>query len=527
MIRVFECIFVEHDLELVTLAAVVCLLACQCTIVLYQRSLVSNARKSFWIASAALSFGTGVWSTHFIAMLAFRSSLPLTYQVGPTVLSAIIAIVMGFGALWMFSQSQRVGAGIVAGLAVASMHFTGMTALDGPIRIEWDSTYLISSILAGLILSTTAFRFADASAERSGQLRFTLILAASICALHFIGMSAMSIQLDPNAIPSGTTLLGRHSMAVSVASVTALVLVFGLMLAYFNNVLHVRSLREEQRLRAYVVKLEATQIELVQRKAELLGALKLADENNSAKSAFLAMMSHELRTPLNAIIGFSELMQMETKGPIGHPVYQEYLHDIRNSGRHLLSVVNGVLDLSKIEAGEMKLDEEAVPMRYLLEECGRMMQPQADTGGVILHLGDMGNNLTVHADRAKLRQVVLNLLSNAIKFTPRDKRIELAMSVDQNGLLLSVSDQGIGIGAGDLQKATEFFGQVDSSLSRKHDGTGLGLPISIRMIEMHGGTLEIHSEKDIGTRVEVRIPVERVIDFPVAPAVKQITAAAG
>lgn len=527
MIRVLECIVVEHDPWLVLLAAVVCLLACFSTISLYLRHPPNGSGHSFWIGAAAVSFGTGVWSTHFIAMLAFRSSLPLSYAIGATALSAVVAILLGYGAFWMLGQSQRWSAGVVTGLAVGSMHFIGMTALSGPITIGWDTSYTVGAMLVGTLLSM--FAFGAMTRYRGGRrlVGFTLVLTASICALHFTAMAAMEITLTPTILPVATGSLERSSLAISVAAITALVLALGLMLAYLDRILHKRNILEARRLRAHVAELEATQAELNQHRVELQDALKAADESNRAKSAFLAVMSHELRTPLNAIIGFSELMQMETKGPLGHADYRAYLDDICNGGRHLLNLVNGVLDLSKIEAGEMRLAEETFPVAPMLEECGRMMRAQAEAEGVELNMDDVWGDAAILGDRSKLRQVTINLLSNAIKFTPAGGTVSLALNSSPEGLTICCTDTGIGMNPDDQKKALEIFGQVDGALSRKHEGTGLGLPISARLVRMHDGELTIESRPEHGTRVSIVLPADRVSRYHDGPDETPVMAAVG
>lgn len=246
-----------------------------------------------------------------------------------------------------------------------------------------------------------------------------------------------------------------------------------------------------------------------QRAEEFERAKRAAEAASHAKSRFLANMSHELRTPLNAIIGFSEIMRAEVFGTLGHRRYREYAADISKSGTHLLELINNILDLSKIEAGKEELHLEPVCLVASIHDAVRMNAPQATGAGVIVHtaVGDL--RPSIRGDARKLRQILLNLLSNAVKFTPRGGRI--GVSVTDNGadhVLLAVEDDGIGMSSDEIETALQPFGQIDSGLNRRYEGTGLGLPLTKSLVEMHGGKLRIVSRKGEGTRVEVILPTD-------------------
>jgi signal transduction histidine kinase len=245
-------------------------------------------------------------------------------------------------------------------------------------------------------------------------------------------------------------------------------------------------------------------------------ALRLAKETaelaNRTKSEFLASMSHELRTPLNAIIGFSEIMSNEMLGPIGTPQYKGYLDDITDSAKHLLVVINDILDVAKIESGHVALSEEAVDPAVLAESVVRLITPRSEEANITLALDMPENPPTLHGDKTKLKQILINLLSNAVKFTPEGGRIELrARIAEDGGFLFVVRDTGIGMSKDDIRVALTPFGQVDSRLSRRFEGTGLGLPLAQGLTEMHGGAFEIESTPGQGTTVTVRLPAERVL----------------
>jgi len=236
-----------------------------------------------------------------------------------------------------------------------------------------------------------------------------------------------------------------------------------------------------------------------------------AELANRAKSQFLANMSHELRTPLNAIIGFAELMGSQIFGPLGAQKYLEYVSDIRESGVHLLEVINDILDFSKAEAGRQELRETAVDLAQTAESCLRLIRDRARASEIQISRRLPDDLPTLVADERMVKQIVLNLLANAVKFTPDGGTVRLEVAVDAAGALaIVVSDNGIGIAPADIETVLSPFGQVASPLSRRHEGSGLGLPLSKTLVELHGGRLELASEIGVGTTVTVRFPPERV-----------------
>jgi two-component system cell cycle sensor histidine kinase PleC len=285
--------------------------------------------------------------------------------------------------------------------------------------------------------------------------------------------------------------------------------------------LHEAKLVESERqLKATVADLQISQHALkvqTQQLAELAG--KYADEKtraeeaNQAKSKFLANMSHELRTPLNAIIGFSEIMESGMFGPLGTEKYDEYCRDIRESGKYLLDVINDVLDMSKIEAGRMRLAREALDLDRLLGEATRVVSARANEKSISL-VSRVEPGICMVADRRAVKQIVLNLLSNAVKFTPEGGRIRLRGRATTGSVIIAIADDGIGIPADALKRLGRPFEQVESQLTKSHQGSGLGLAISKSLTELQGGTLRIRSRPGIGTLVLVRLPLERPIAAP-------------
>jgi len=222
-------------------------------------------------------------------------------------------------------------------------------------------------------------------------------------------------------------------------------------------------------------------------------------------------MSHELRTPLNSVIGFAEVMKDEVFGPIGDR-YKEYAESVHTSGQHLLSLINDVLDLSKIEAGKIELVEEETDVSVVLAKCRQLLHERASAAGLHIRLEIPAPLPFVIVDGRRIKQVILNLMSNAVKFTPPGGRITLRAEMDEpQGLKLSVIDTGIGMTPDEINVALEQFGQIDNDLSRQHDGTGLGLPIARSLAELHGGKLEVESKKDVGTTVTLWLPMARIV----------------
>lgn len=245
------------------------------------------------------------------------------------------------------------------------------------------------------------------------------------------------------------------------------------------------------------------------RNRELVEAKQLAEQASAAKSKFLANISHELRTPLNAIIGFSEMIGKEVMGPVT-PVYRSYADDINGSGRHLLDIINDVLDMAKIESGQFNVAMGEVVLAEIALPVVRLLGEHAARVGVHLVVDVPEDLPKLRADPRAIRQILLNLMSNAIKFSRHDGNVCLVASTDGERVLVVIEDQGIGIPAGQIENVLKPFVQVGDEMTRKEQGTGLGLPIVVSLAEQQGASFVLESEQGVGTRASLRFPIAAI-----------------
>ncbi|MEO3428009.1 ATP-binding protein [Pelagibius sp. CAU 1746] len=237
-----------------------------------------------------------------------------------------------------------------------------------------------------------------------------------------------------------------------------------------------------------------------------------ADQANEAKSAFLARMSHELRTPLSAIIGFAEMIEQQSMGPIGNLKYSGYATDIRQSGQHLLGIINDILDLSKVESGRETLHESVIEPAALISNVEVLLNGRPQDAGVALRFDCPEGLPAVKADKRRLTQILVNLLANAIKFTPEGGTVMLrCWATEGSGFVFQAVDNGVGIAREDIPQALAVFGQVGKLPEQEAKGTGLGLPLAKALAELHGGTLDLQSELGKGTTVTLRLPAHRIV----------------
>ena len=252
---------------------------------------------------------------------------------------------------------------------------------------------------------------------------------------------------------------------------------------------------------------------LEEKEQELLHSKIMAERANEEKSSFLAKMSHELRTPLNAIIGFADIIKSEIMGPLGNALYKDYAKDIESSGQHLLALINDILDLSKAESGKLELYEEPFDIEDSVTGALRIIDPLAQKKSLIVDVNMMESLPPLFADERRFKQILLNLLSNAVKFTPVAGRVTVNINIGQAGeLSVIIQDTGIGIPADKLPFVFEEFARVESIETKSIEGTGLGLPLTKRLIEHHDGRMDITSEAGSGTIVKFHFPACRLME---------------
>jgi signal transduction histidine kinase len=382
-------------------------------------------------------------------------------------------------------------AGLFTGLGVAAMHYTGMAAMRVNADLNYDPTLFGLSLVIAVVAAIAALWLAVNLEQAWHKFAAALVMAAAIAGMHFTGMAAADFaapaQLAEASAPEHG--LSRQLLAVLIAFAAITVLALALISSFIDQ-RFAASARREQELREATLRAEFA---------------------SRAKSEFLAMMSHELRTPLNAIIGFAEVMQDELFGELGNERYQAYVRDIHSAGSHLLTIINDMLDLSKAEAGRIELKETTVDVAAAIRRCLTIMRGRANNAGVAMDLQAPETLPQLLADELRLKQILLNLLSNAIKFTPVGGRILVDVLADPTSLSIAVRDTGTGIAERDIDRVFTPFVQVGNLYTRKQEGTGLGLPLTKRMVDLHDGRLEIVSALGQGTTVTVRFPRERLL----------------
>ncbi len=404
------------------------------------------------------------------------------------------------------------------------------------------AVWTAGTLLIHLIVIRQCRRFLDEPPNtanlRSSRMRFIMLDL-------FFGMAWTFILVNPIGADeqAGTFMLFVMLLVVAISSMLASslpVAVFALTLpvtiaialdfvvkgTLHDYILAVMALAAEGYFSLLAYRLYSTTLATLEARAEkdaLIGELeqsksisdearRRAETANIAKSRFLAQMSHELRTPLNAILGFSEVMKAEIFGPHSVPAYQDYAADIHNSGVHLLNLINEILDLSRIEAGRYELNEEAVSLNRVVEDCHHLLKLRAGNRGITIHEMFEPDLPRLWADERAVRQICLNLLSNAIKFTPQGGEIWLKVGwTASGGQYMSVKDTGPGIPEEEIPIVLASFGQGTNSIKSAEQGAGLGLPIAKNLIDLHGGTFTLKSKLRIGTEVIVTFPPERVM----------------
>ncbi|MDF2722679.1 MAG: hypothetical protein K0Q59_2354 [Paenibacillus sp.] len=512
----------SYDTVLVVFSYVVAVVASYTVLDLVGRISTSTGRNRWlWLTFGAIAMGMGIWSMHFVGMLAFSLPVPVAYDLMTVVLSVLVAILASFVALYVVGRSQitlrqLLGSGVMLAIGISAMHYIGMAAMM--IDITYDPILFALSILIALIASIAAlwiscyFRKGGEVGEGWKKLGSGLIMGAAVIGMHYTGMLAADFHAGEHSTLTGV-VLDQKWLAYLISGGTLFTLGLSLFGIFISNRL---SLKDSEILEKtneiYVMNQELLQLNgnlenlVKERTAQLEQAHDDAIQANMIKSQFLANMSHELRTPLNAIIGYSEML-IEEAEELGEPSFVEDLKKISKSGNHLLTLINDILDISKIESGKMEIYYESCDLAGLIQDVVMTVKPLIEGNGNRLETRGVEGEMAT--DMTKLRQVLLNLLSNASKFT-QDGTVsfEVYHQIRDNvpGYCFQVKDTGIGMTPEQVDKLFQPFTQADSSTTRKYGGTGLGLAISQSFCKIMGGDIRVESENGTGSTFTCWLP---------------------
>ena len=436
------------------------------------------------------------------------------YRVGAAVPLAMLALAVGAGAtVWLPVTALTlpllvvVGAiGFTAALAQAFLRNDPETV---PLR-TWRRSFLLGDLLQAASWTLIVPALGEIHAPGAGTfVSFLLVMLAAVVAMLSATIPAAVYAGIAPLMLGVLGMLWRSWPAIDALMLAVMAIsaqAFFMVLAnrlYCSAVATLQSRAEKDALFS----------ELEQAKANSDEARRRAEEANMAKSRFLATMSHELRTPLNAILGFSEVMKNEVFGVHASPTYREYSNDIHGSGQHLLALINEILDLSRIEAGRYELNEEAIQLAHIVEDCRHMMGLRAKAKAQVIKDAIDPSLPRIWADERAVRQIVLNVLTNAVKFTPPGGEIVLKVGwTSSGGQYVSVRDSGPGIPDEEIPIVMSSFGRGSLAIKTAEQGSGLGLPIVKGLVDLHGGNFRLVSRPREGTEVIVTFPAERVMD---------------
>ena len=521
---------IRYELWLVLASIGVAILASYVALNLASRVSVARSRRAshFWLFGGAVSMGVGIWSMHFVGMLAASLPIPMAYNVGWTLLSLAIAIVISGFALFYVNRDtlgwKRLGlGGVVMGIGIASMHYTGMAAVEVSPPIAYDpALFVASAVIAAaascaalwLFFTLRATNIANPAWKRGVS---AVVMGFAIVGMHYTGMAAASFA--PGSICTvqaenidnawlGTAIIGFSVLFLMIT------LLFSLVDSHMADraARHAAMLTEmNERLRQEAAALAAANENLraeIEERVRAQKTLVTVHSANQAKSAFLATMSHEIRTPMNGVFGMLELLSM-TKLDAEQ---RATLDVVRGSSKSLLRIIDDILDFSKIEAGKLDLRPEVTSLKEVIDDLHRLYSSNASSKGLVLQSStDARISPAVLVDPLRLRQILNNLVSNSIKFTSegaieiRAELLERAGGKDR--VCISIHDTGVGVSPENLALLFQPFSQGDSDTARQSGGTGLGLAICRRLAQMMGGTVEMRSQPGAGTTVLLTLPL--------------------
>lgn len=481
------------------------------------REAKGNIQKTVLEARQRLTSSSGTRSSFDYELLTEYAS---GRHSGALPMAVIVLILAAMASLWVPAIFTTIWAGIVLLTLAATVLVARRFKTIDPAKfnaMQWTTSFVAAETMYGIAWSALALFTLVANPESLSAVMFAMVLvciAANAVSTRTLPPATVMSTLPATVTVSITLIAWGGTLNYTLAAATLCGEVFFVFLARQLHASELETITHQSEKDSLIFELEEARHMSDE-------ARRHAEQANIAKSQFLATMSHELRTPLNAIIGFSEVLKAELLGPHQVPQYKEYAGDIHSSGQHLLNLINELLDLSRIEAGKYDLNEEAVSLVDIAEDCRRMMELRAKSKGIEL-VFNFGNNLPkLWGDERAIRQVVLNLLSNAIKFTPQSGRVTLIVTRSgDGGQLVSVKDNGPGIPEEEIETVLSSFGQGSLAQKTAEQGAGLGLPIVQKIIELHQGRFDMFSKLRFGTEVIATFPRARVMDA-LAPVVEK------
>jgi two-component system, cell cycle sensor histidine kinase PleC len=481
------------------------------------REVRRNAQKTVLDARQRLTSTTGTRASYDLELLDEYAGSRLSGALAMPALLLILAVLLS---LWVPPLAASAWAGLViaANFAVVLICRRFKRAdLSKTNARQWNTSFVAAETVYGISWSLLSLFTLVSGGQNLAVLMFAMVL---VC----IAANSVSTRTLPPAtlvstLPATLTVGANLVLTGGTLNYTLAAVVIGgeIFFVYLARQLH----RSELETVVHRAEKDALINELEEARNMSDEARRHAEQANIAKSQFLATMSHELRTPLNAIIGFSEVLKSELLGPHAIPQYKEYAGDIHSSGQHLLNLINELLDLSRIEAGKYELNEEAVALVDVAEDCRRMMEIRARSKGIELSFTFDENLPKLWGDERAIRQIVLNLLGNALKFTPQSGKVALVVSRSADGgQMISVRDNGPGIPEDEIATVLSSFGQGSLAQKTAEQGAGLGLPIVQKIMELHQGRFDLFSKLRFGTEVIATFPRARVMDA-LAPVVER------
>ncbi|WP_334186606.1 MHYT domain-containing protein [Noviherbaspirillum sp.] len=466
----------------------------------------SGASERSWIAGGAFAMSIGIWSMHFVGMLAFRLPIPVGYDPWITTLSWLLAFGASWLALWQVSQPNLafrslVVAAVLMGIGINAMHYTGMAAMRMQPGIQYDVALFILSVAIAILASGAAlwiaFRLRDGGRHVwIARAMGAVVMGIAIAGMHYTGMAAAAFP-ENSICMAASNGFGTDGLAISTIVATVSVLVVALLTSVYDSKLTART----QTLALSQAISEERQVLLSRERA----ARAQAEKMSAMKDEFLATLSHELRTPLSSILGWTQLLRLKAHDKA---TLEKGLETIERNARAQAQLISDLLDMSRIISGKVRMEMQPIALQSVVDAAIATITPTAQTKNIVLESqGDADIGL-IAGDAERLQQVMWNLLSNAVKFTSAGGKVQVVSRKMDGYASVTVSDTGIGISPEFLPFVFDRFRQADSSTTRRYGGLGLGLSIVMQLVELHGGTIRAESDGEgKGARFVMQLPL--------------------